>query len=191
MRCFIGIEIPTEVKGSLAKTAQGIRDVVGPGYRCVPEENFHITLKFLGDIEPPLLGLLRESLREVAQRSQHQESQPIDFTIDTLSAFPSSELARVIWAGGKPTTGLLKLAREVELVAVKYGFPEETRSFTPHVTLLKLSNRQQAVSICDRVTDPFLLSRSRIPVQQVCLFTSMTKGGSVHYKVLEAFTLVS
>lgn len=186
MRCFVGIEIPRDVKGSLAKTAQGIRDVVGPGYRCVAEENFHITLKFLGDIQLPLVAPLTESLREVVQRPQ-----PLDFSIDTLSAFPSAEFSRIIWAGGKPTTGLLELAYEVDRVAVDLGLPEETRPFTPHITLLKLRNRQKPASMQEMKIDETLFTPSLIPIRRLCLYASESAGDSVSYRDLEAFPFIS
>lgn len=182
MRCFIGIEVPTEIKRRLSDTVQRLSDVVGPSYRCIPEENFHITVKFLGDVEPPVLRLLTESLGQRAQRAK-----VLDFTIDTLSAFPSAASSRVIWAGGEPTTGLLELAQEVEQAAVDLGLPEETRPFTPHITLLKLRNRQKPASMHEMTTDETLFTPSLIPIRRLCLYASEPIGYSVSYRVLEAF----
>lgn len=186
MRCFIGIEIPTEIKRRLSDTAQRIGNVVGPRYRSIPEENFHITVKFLGDVEPPALRLLTESLGQRAQRAK-----AVDFTIDTLSAFPSAASSRVIWAGGAPTIDLLELVQEVEQAAVDFGLPAETRPFTPHITLLKLRNRQKPASMQEMTTDETLLTPSLIPIRRLCLYASEPIGDSVSYRVLEAFPFIS
>jgi 2'-5' RNA ligase len=186
MRCFIGIEIPRDIKRSLSDTAERLSNILGPRYRRIPEENFHITVKFLGDIELPVLRLLTESLGQRVQRAK-----ALDFTIDTLSGFPSAASSRVIWAGGETTTGLLELVHEVERAAVDLGLPEETRPFTPHITLLKLRNRQKPASMHEMKIDGALLTPSLIPIRRLCLYASEPIGDSVSYRVVEAFPFIS
>ena len=143
-------------------------------------------MKFLGDIESPIVGVFAASLGDIARRAK-----ALHLTIDTLSAFPSADSSRVIWAGGEPTTGLLELAQEVEQAAVDLGLPEETRPFIPHITLLKLRNRQKPASMQEMKIDETLFTPSLIPICRLCLYASEPTGDLVSYRVLEAFPFIS
>ena len=99
--------------------------------RWVSAGHFHITLKFLGEVENKRLLEAQRALSALAGRFE-----PFDFTVSGIGAFPDFERAQVFWAGiaeGAETLGRLAAETEKEFQAI--GFPKETRPFHAHVTL--------------------------------------------------------
>lgn len=102
-----------------------------PGARWVDADNYHITLRFIG---------------EVAE----DEAEDIDAALSTVSApqFPLSIVgvghfgklrkARSVWAGVEAGPPLKHLQAKIESAIVRAGFPREERRFKPHVTLARI-----------------------------------------------------
>ncbi len=104
------------------------------GAKWRPRENFHLTLRYFGDVQEPTIEALDEALSEVALRMQ-----PFDLALITPGAFGGGEPdALIVKAAQEP--GLMKLAGDCERAARRAGLKAETRKFTPHVTLAYLSN---------------------------------------------------
>ncbi len=132
VRCFVAIEIPQSIQKSL----QHMQTCLNPEIRKASWTkfgNFHLTLKFLGDVHAPAVegvGKVMQSLAAV------QSSFSIEF--GKIGAFPNLSRPRVLWVGvkhGAPTVS--RLASVVNLELRHLGFAIDKR-FHPHLTVARL-----------------------------------------------------
>jgi len=125
-RLFTALEIPPDITRALVLYRGGL-----PGARWIEPEDYHITLRFLGDIDGPTAREVSADLAETADRA------PFRVELDALDGFggdkPRSIHARVV-----PTPDLSRLQADQERALRRAGVRLETRKFTPHVTLARL-----------------------------------------------------
>ena len=129
-RLFIAIRPPEPVRDALVDTMEGIE-----GARWVDEENLHLTLRFVGEVERPAANDLAAALGAIA-------APPFALSIDGLGHFDKRNRfgtrPRALWAK-VPRYGLLEeLRRKVEHACEAAGLGRERRRFTPHITLARL-----------------------------------------------------
>ncbi len=147
-------------------------------------ESIHLTLKFLGEINPAILPDLTQGLRRIAA-SHHR------FLIQVrgLGAFPELRSPRVIWSGIEGEVQKLTLLQEdVERVCAESGFPLETRPFQPHLTLGRVKGKRNLQRLLDyiRIGSDF---ESRIEVCRVNIYRSTLRPQGAVYDVLEDIAL--
>jgi len=132
-RCFLGIALPEAVRGQLAAWCAANRTPALDG-TWVKAENFHITLRFLGDLD----DVQRHALdRRVADA--FGKCQAAGLRLADVGAFPDARRPRVLWAGAEILDGALEpLFEAAESGARAIGLPPETRPAAAHVTLLRL-----------------------------------------------------
>ena len=125
-RLFTGLAIPPDIAGELALVRGGFH-----GARWIEPADFHITLRFIGDVDGATARDIDASLAEERPRA------PLAIAIDALAAFgggrPRALIARVV-----PTPELAKLQADQERLMRRAGLDPETRKYTPHVTLARL-----------------------------------------------------
>ena len=135
MRLFVALAIPSAVKVELTELIQELSGVDSTSSkrkaRWVRPENLHVTLKFIGHIEPEKLDAIREALSVV------HSSRSVDLIFRGLGFFPNENRPRVLWAGMEGSPHLAQLAGEVDRAMGSLGIPLETRAFTPHLTLAR------------------------------------------------------
>ena len=124
-RLFTGLEIPESQKQYLS----GLRGSLY-GARWIDPENYHITLRFIGDIERRLARNIENALAGIYR-------DPLNITLNDLGIF-GGEKPHAIIASVKPTRALLELQYEHERTMRELGLPKDPRKFTPHVTLARL-----------------------------------------------------
>ena len=150
-RLFTGIEIPEPLARELALIRGGLS-----GARWVEPENFHITLRFLGDIDQ---GLAREAYLELWRVRR----EPVQITLGELSFF-GGERPRSLIIKVQPSDDLMELQAEHERIMRRIGLAPETRRFTPHVTLARL--RREATP------EAVAMALSAAPVFKLLSFTA-------------------
>jgi RNA 2',3'-cyclic 3'-phosphodiesterase len=130
LRCFVAVLLPEELRARLAAVCADPRETRGLSW--VRADNLHLTLRFLGEVEPPVLEDVREAVRDAAAAVP-----PFTVSLGGLGGFPPGRAPRVLWAGvlaGREEMTALHRALEMALAA--RGIPEEEgRPFHPHVTL--------------------------------------------------------
>ena len=132
MRLFIAIELSEPVRRHLDSlvTALELSGEGGelPTVSWIKRENWHITLKFLGEVEENRVSELSRAFSQVAV-------EPIRLSVDRMVYFPKRGPVRVIAAGlGEDVGRLSQLQRSIEIISEQIGFPSEDREYTPHVT---------------------------------------------------------
>jgi len=136
MRAFFCIPLQPVVATSIDRIARDIRDATRMRARWVRRENYHITLRFLGEIDPLMTVELERIARRVTGRLE-----PFTVILDGLGCFPSVDRARVLWIGGEPPPAFYGLVSSLHHELRKLGFPMERRETGAHVTLARLRGR--------------------------------------------------
>jgi RNA 2',3'-cyclic 3'-phosphodiesterase len=174
-RLFTALEIPAEVAQSLAMLRGGL-----PGARWVEPDNYHLTLRFIGDVDGALA-------RDVASILEGVTRPRFELRLDGLSSFGGRK-PRAVVAAVSQSLALYDLQSEHERLMQRIGLPPEGRKYTPHVTLARLrdtSSRQVADYLAVRSpyrSIPFRASR-------FVLFSSRASVGGGPYVVEAAYTL--
>jgi 2'-5' RNA ligase len=124
-RLFTAIEIPPSVAEALDMLRGGV-----PGARWIDRENYHLTLRFIGDVDDVAAREAADALAQIKRMS-------FDLHFDGLAAFGGRK-PRAVVANVAPTPALLELQAEQERLMRRVGLPPEPRKYTPHVTLARL-----------------------------------------------------
>ena len=126
-RLFTALEIPRDAALSLSLLRGGL-----PGARWIDVENYHLTLRFFGDVE----GHVADDIANALDRVHRPGFQ---LTLSGVGAFGGKK-PHSIWAGVAPSPDLNALQAEIERICQRLGLPADPRKFTPHVTLARLKN---------------------------------------------------
>jgi len=169
-RLFTGLEIPPDIALELSTLRGGLF-----GARWIDAENYHITLRFIGDIDNATARDVAHSLDEIRRPS-------FAVTIEELSFF-GGEKPRAIIAKAQPGQALVQLQAEQERLMRRLGIPPEPRKFTPHVTLARLHSAS-VHAVADYLGARGLLSRT-FEAKRFVLFSSRDSVGGGPY-VIEA-----
>lgn len=176
-RLFTALEIPPEIGQSLSLLRGGL-----PGARWIDPENYHLTLRFIGDIDDVLA-------REIAMLLDKVKRKPFDVRFDRLAAF-GGRRPRAVIAAVQPIAPLVELHAELDRLLQRVGLEPEGRKFTPHVTLARLRD-SSSMQVADYLsargpfrTDPFVASR-------FVLYSSRASVGGGPYVVEAAYPLAA
>lgn len=176
-RLFTALEIPTTWANELSMLRGGI-----PGARWIDPDSYHVTLRFIGDIDDALAGDIASLLGQVRRKC-------FDMRLDGLSSFGGRK-PRAVVASIAPSPLMTELQAEHERLMQRVGLEPESRKFTPHVTLARLrdaSSREVAEYLSSRAgfrSPPFLVSR-------FVLFSSRRSVGGGPYVIEESYPLVA
>lgn len=173
MRVFIGIDLPEQWRHALAAGGEAIR-TAEPGWaheKWVPEENLHITLKFMADIPDESAAFLGPDL-ERALEGVSSFSIPLH---RALLPSPNAKRASMLWTTFSDPEGRAGgLLSVIEDVAADYGVVPESRHFHPHVTLVRARATRDIRSAEEaaRVIEAELPSDHSMSVPSVTVFKS-------------------
>ena len=133
IRVFIALVLPTQTIEALTRTICALKQEIPAGVRWVDPSGIHLTLKFLGNIQPALTGQVFEAMTHATQIN---DSGGFDLGLTQLGVFPNPRQPRVLWAGiqGK-LNALAGLQVRVEEATSRIGFAPEQRPYRPHLTL--------------------------------------------------------
>ena len=137
VRTFIAIELSTEARAALTNLQSRLKTVVPPrSVRWSTAQNIHLTLHFLGNIEPGEIDTVAEAVRASALTCR-----TFEFTLGHLGCFPTIKRPRVIWVGVLGNTDtLVALHRDLGgRLKEAIGFSPDTRPYSPHLTLGRVS----------------------------------------------------
>jgi 2'-5' RNA ligase len=175
-RLFTALEIPPRVAESLARLRGGLQ-----GARWIDVENYHLTLRFIGDIDAA-------TAHEIAQTLSTIRRPALTVSLENLDFF-GNEKPRAIVARAKPEPALIELQAEQERLLRRIGAPAEPRKFAPHVTLARLrgaSPHSVAAYLGTRGYFPSL----RFEVERFVLYSSRDSVGGGPYVVEAEYPLV-
>ncbi|KUH32608.1 2'-5' RNA ligase [Thermococcus celericrescens] len=128
MRAFIAIEVSDEVRDNLVKAQERIGSKSAK-IKFVERENFHVTLKFLGEIDEVTAEEVKKALAEIAKKHRKHRVR-----VKGIGVFPNPNYVRVIWAGIENDEGIKAIAKDVEREMRRLGFKKD-KDFVAHITI--------------------------------------------------------
>ena len=133
MRLFVAIELPEEIKEYLADIQSKIKENLSKEdeLRFVSKDQMHLTLKFLGEVQPDKVEKINQLLGEASFK-------PFSPSLGGLGVFPNEEYIRVVWLGLSSEDKIISLQGEID-DKLKKLFPKE-RDFKPHLTLARVKS---------------------------------------------------
>lgn len=181
IRTFIAIEVPDHVKDVLSNVVQTMQKIELINVRWVRIESIHITVKFMGDINPNLVPQIQTVLEDSAR-----ESSVFCLRLSNLGAFPSLFKPKVLWMGLQgDLESLTKLQLRTDKQLESIGFPKSRIRFHPHLTLGRVKyalTTNQLNRLSEALKDP--LHHIHWSVSELHLVQStLTPTGALHHKL--------
>jgi 2'-5' RNA ligase len=136
MRVFFCLPIDPASEDRLHHLATQLRHDTRTPASWVAPGNYHVTVRFLGEIEPELCTPLHDLAREVARSTPRHV-----VTLDRLSAFPGRQRPRVVWAGGAAPAPFRSLLDALDKGLERMGFPPGRKDALVHITLARIKGR--------------------------------------------------
>lgn len=175
-RLFTGLEVPAEIGAELSLMRGGLS-----GARWIEPANYHITLRFIGDID-------RATARDIAAALGESRARlPLTVTLDALTAFGGSK-PRALVVRVVPTPELTRLQAEQERLVQRVGLDPETRKYTPHVTLARLRHASPG-DVAAGLALRGLLHKLTFTAERFVLYSARDSVGGGPYMVEAAYPL--
>lgn len=187
-RLFVAVELPPAAIEEIGSFINEMPPGPAANVRWTPRDNVHLTLQFLGDTDPKIVGEVQRKIAEEAANTT-----PMLLQLGETGAFPEFRNPRILWVG---LTGdvrrLVQLQGRIEgAMAAAFEIAPERRRYTPHITVGRAARdltSQQAGDIgfsWRRTRMP--RERTQVPVSEVTLFRSrLQMGGPVYEKLFTA-----
>ena len=173
LRLFVALGLPAECRADLSALAGGI-----PGAKWVPPDNYHLTLRFIGEIEnwraqevDDALAVIRGSAFELSLRG--------------LGTFEKAGRIQTLWVGAERNTALAQLQNKVETALQRVGLPPERKRFSPHVSIARV-DRAPPEKVIAYLQAHNLFRAAPVRVEHFTLFSSrLGKEASVYTPEVE------
>ena len=174
MRLFVGIDLPWNLRERLTLLCGGV-----PGARWVPAENFHLTLRFIGEVAA-------FEAEEVDACLAALRGRAFTLTLAGVGTFCKGGRETALWAGVERNPALEHLQSKVETALQRAGLAPERRRFTPHVTLARLDGGVVPHKLAAFVQARNLFRAEAFEVGHLTLFSSrLGKEASVYEAEVE------
>ncbi len=174
-RLFTALEIPHDAALSLSLLRGGL-----PGARWIDTENYHITLRFIGDVEGHVAD-------EIAYALDRVERPSFMLRLDGVGQFGGKK-PNSVWGGVEPKPELIQLQAEIERICQRLRLPADPRKFVPHVTLARLKN-SEPVDVAHYLAARGNFLTMPFKVTRFVLLSSRDSVGGGPYVTEEAYPL--
>ena len=184
IRTFIAVKMPSSAIDRLREAQDRLRTAEAD-WRWVKPDTFHITLKFLGNVEQSRMSALWESVCGAVA-----ESRPFTMALRGLGAFPNVHTARVAWVGiDEGAAELVELAAKVDGACEQHGVPSESRPFRAHLTLGRARRPAPNPPLAAAIEGMAGTGLGEAGVDRILLMESRLTPRGAQYEVLEEHLL--
>lgn len=184
IRTFIAIDVPEKIKDEIFELEKELMKSAGEGVKWEGKEKFHITLKFLGDVNEEAIDLIYDTLNE---RLNGFGSFSVIYK--GLGCFPDMKHPRVIWIGCEDPSGkLFELQKIVEEKMNELGFEKEDKEYHPHITLGRVKNPKNISGLIKKMESINFETRTGEVAEVLIMKSDLKPTGSV-YTVLRKIKL--
>lgn len=176
IRCFVAIEIPKTIQNHLISIQDELRKKIKQASWVKPG-NVHLTLKFLGEVNPSHIETIGQTIQQVAVNHS-----AFSMLIGGMGAFPNLTHPRVIWVGVKVgVTEISALARDINVELSRCGYPFDEKKFNPHLTLARLKSRVNLRPFVDVFRQYDEIDGAKMTVNEIVLVQSqLYPTGAIH-----------
>lgn len=185
MRTFIAVDLDPAIKANLFDFIKSLKKINDRDVSWVREDALHLTIKFLGQIDPPNLEEIKKALADVIRPIR---SFPL--VLKGTGYFPSNPRAiRVLWAGVFQQPTLMGLQREIDFRLQSLGIAPENTPFHPHLTLGRVKAAAKLREVLAEIERHQYSTFGQMDVERITLFESRLKSSGAEYGVLGEFPL--
>jgi 2'-5' RNA ligase len=170
LRLFVAIELPTSIKDLLLD----LEDPELPNVRWSTYEQFHLTLRFIGDVHEGVASEIHDAL-------QYIRAEPFTLDLQGLDCFGNKRSARIIWVGLRESEPLRALQRKVEHAVTGVGLEPERRKYRPHITVARCS-RLPMSEVAGYVEPRAAFASPNFPVDHFAVFSSHQSSKGTYYR---------
>lgn len=174
-RLFTALEIPHDAALSLSLLRGGL-----PGARWIDTGNYHLTLRFYGDVDGHVADEIAAALDRVNRPS-------FQLQLSGIGVFGSKK-PRTLWAGVATSRSLMALQGEIERISQRLGLPADPRKFSPHVTLARLRD-VAAADVAEWMSARGNFSALPFAAGRFVLMSARNTVGGGPYVIEESWTL--
>ena len=174
-RLFVAIQPPEPIRDLLIDAMHD-----SPDFRWQDDEQLHLTLRFIGEVERPVAADLALELGRV-------RSLPFELRINGTGRFEQRN-SGALWAGVEPKAPVATLAAKIERACQQVGLEPERRAFHPHITLARWKGRRSR-EVQDFLTHTRGLVSEPFTVDRFILFESRLSRHGAHYEEVASYPL--
>ena len=160
MRLFAGLDLPDPLRRRLAALAGSL-----PGARWVPPQNYHLTLRFVGEVQAHDAEEIDHALAAIRAR-------PFELALCGVGIFHRAGTPASLWAGVEPRAPLDRLHAKIETALQRIGLPPYRKRFVAHVSLARVDGIAETALASWLQTHNLLRSES-VPITRFTLFSSL------------------
>ncbi len=173
IRAFVAVPIAEAAGNELSHYLNSLKQMAS--LRWVTPEQFHITLRFLGEQTKEMIGQVRDAL-------SHLKFSPFEIELSYAGAFPNMRRPRVLWlSGDQGKKELASLAEAVNKSLDEIGVPSEKRAFKPHLTLARTNGTPLPPELVRELKKPPTLSWCCDSFDLMC--SRLTPQGALYSKI--------
>ncbi len=169
IRLFVGLELPEDMRQRLAGLCGGV-----PGARWVRPESFHLTVRFIGEVDEGRFEDIHMALSRI-------KAPALELTLEGVSTFGKASTPHTLWVGVQRNETLNALHGKVDRALVTTGLEPEGRKYSPHVTLARLKEAAR-LRLGTFVSAHSLFRAGPAPIDQFVLFSSFLSRSGAIYK---------
>lgn len=174
-RLFVALRPPAEIRARLSDLMEGVA-----GARWQDDDQLHLTLRFIGDVDGRVAEDALAALRSVRQ-------PPLTLMLSGVGCFGARGRPNALWAGVAPHAPLAHLHKKVDQALVRAGLEPERRAYLPHITLARMPRTAGPV-------EPFLarhagLASGGFTIGHFGLYESHMGQGGSSYELVERFAM--
>ena len=174
-RLFVAVRPPEDIRDLLLDAMDD-----SAGFRWQEEEQLHLTVRFVGEVDRPMADDLADSLGRIV-------SPRLELRIAGVGRFDQRN-SGALWAGVEPKAPLAALAAKVERVCISVGLEPERRAFHPHITLARWKGRRTR-EVHDFLERTRGLSSDPFAADRFILFESRLSRHGAHYEEVASYSL--
>jgi 2'-5' RNA ligase len=181
MRCFIAIEVPSEIKSAFIELQNDLK-IAKADVAWTNPDNVHLTLKFLGEIDKKLISEVEKVCLETIANMR-----PFKLSINGTGVFPNPRHPRVLWVGlGGEVESLEQLQEQLDERLGGIGFDNEEKDFQPHLTVGRIRSNKNLRELLTR-SDSYRLPALTFEVREIVLMKSdLLSSGACHTELARA-----
>ncbi|HEV7659585.1 MAG TPA: RNA 2',3'-cyclic phosphodiesterase [Allosphingosinicella sp.] len=174
-RLFVAIRPPSAIRKLLLGAMGGVS-----GARWQSEDQLHLTLRFIGEVDRHKAGDIHAALGAVHQ-------PPFALALNGIGAFERRGLAETVWAGVAPHAPLRALHKKVDSALARVGIAPDERAYLPHITLARLKRSSGPVG--NLLESAGGLGSPAFAVDHFALFESDLTAEAAVYSMVERYPL--
>jgi 2'-5' RNA ligase len=162
-RLFVALDLSEDVAADLERLCVGL-----PGVRWTEPDDFHLTLRFIGETDHATFYEIGEALAGISL-------PPFEMRLKGLGTFPPRGMPQTLWVGVEDPEALQPLKRRIDRTLREVGVPAEKRNFVPHITIARIKEPLPDARFGSWLSGRALFRSASFPVSSFNLYSSVLK----------------